>query len=415
MRVLLVEPDFPIPPKSRNHKDFLPIGLLKIASYLRKEGCDVKLVRGVAGNGVDNTIEDCMPQEIWVTSIFTYWAPFVRETVSYYRTKFAGAKIRVGGIYASLFSKSEVKSYTGCDDVWQGVIPEAELCKPAYDLITNEEGSAIDYQIIHASRGCPRHCEFCGTWKIEPQFTYLSSVRSLISKRKIVFYDNNFLMNPNIHDILRELGELKSEGKILWCEAQSGLDGRILISRPQLALGLRKAGFRYPRIAWDWDFGQHEAIKKQLEILVNAGYPKKEIFIFMLYDWKIPFEDMEYKRLKCWEWGVQIADCRYRPLNVIDDYCSNRNNQSTGHYYIHLEAGWSDMLVRQFRRNVREQNICIRHGFPFYSQQMERKNISIDDMRRMKSLVGITSKLAFAKQLRIDTWTPSDIRIPRQI
>ena len=31
MKILLVEPAFPIPPKSKNHKDFLPIGLLKLA------------------------------------------------------------------------------------------------------------------------------------------------------------------------------------------------------------------------------------------------------------------------------------------------------------------------------------------------------------------------------------------------
>ena len=43
--VLLVEPNFPIPNKSRNHSNFLPIGLLKIASYLRTKDIDVKLIR----------------------------------------------------------------------------------------------------------------------------------------------------------------------------------------------------------------------------------------------------------------------------------------------------------------------------------------------------------------------------------
>ena len=43
--VLLVEPNFPIPNKSRNHKNFLPIGLLKIAAYLRTKDIDVKLIR----------------------------------------------------------------------------------------------------------------------------------------------------------------------------------------------------------------------------------------------------------------------------------------------------------------------------------------------------------------------------------
>ena len=43
--VLLVEPNFPIPSKSRNHKNFLPIGLLKIAAYLRTKSIRVKLIR----------------------------------------------------------------------------------------------------------------------------------------------------------------------------------------------------------------------------------------------------------------------------------------------------------------------------------------------------------------------------------
>ena len=40
--VLLVEPNFPIPGKSRNHSNFLPIGLLKIASYLREKNIEPK-------------------------------------------------------------------------------------------------------------------------------------------------------------------------------------------------------------------------------------------------------------------------------------------------------------------------------------------------------------------------------------
>ena len=43
--VLLVEPNFPVPNKSRNHSNFLPIGLLKIASYLREKNIKIQLIR----------------------------------------------------------------------------------------------------------------------------------------------------------------------------------------------------------------------------------------------------------------------------------------------------------------------------------------------------------------------------------
>ena len=51
--ILLVEPNFPIPAKSKNHKNFLPIGLLKIASFLRSNGKNVLLRRGLP-----NTFEE---------------------------------------------------------------------------------------------------------------------------------------------------------------------------------------------------------------------------------------------------------------------------------------------------------------------------------------------------------------------
>ena len=59
-KVLLVEPNFPIPNKSRNHSNFLPIGLLKIASYLRTKSIDVKLIRYKHDSSIQSTLDDQM-------------------------------------------------------------------------------------------------------------------------------------------------------------------------------------------------------------------------------------------------------------------------------------------------------------------------------------------------------------------
>jgi len=223
-RILLVEPDFPIPPKSKNHKNFLPIGLLKIASYLRLKGFKVKLARGIPKRITEIYILNFNPQEVWITSLFTYWAEYVKDAVRYYKRLFPDAKIVVGGIYASLMP-DHCKKFTGCDEVKKGVLQEAEKCSPAYDLIRNANPHPIDYQIIHASRGCIRDCNFCGVKEIEPKFDPESSIKDKIKKKKVVFYDNNFLANPNIEIILRELVDLKTIKTILWCDTQSGFDG----------------------------------------------------------------------------------------------------------------------------------------------------------------------------------------------
>ncbi len=398
---LLVEPEFPIPTKSKNHKDFFPIGLLKLATLLDNQGNEVQILRG------QKPIEEIRfkPDEVWVTSLFTYWSKYVKQSVKHYASLFPSTKTVVGGIYASLMPE-HCKNYTGCDEVFLGVYPEAEIVDPNYDLLP-EGSNNIDFQIIHVTRGCPRRCEFCGTWKIEPEFKAKKTILPEINKRKLVFYDNNLLYHSEIEDIFQELIELKAKRKILWCEAQSGFDGRILLKKPHLGKMIKKAGFRSPRIAWDWGFDQRKSIAKQLKILTDAGYNAKEIEVFVLYNWDIPFDEMEKKRVQCYKWRVQIADCRYRPLDqTFDEYNPRRRNQTARDYYIHSQAGWTDFLVKQYRKNIRRTNICVRHGFPFYSSAFERKKIGNSHAKHLKSLHTLKEKEEYLRKEGIEYWFP---------
>lgn len=414
MNILLVEPRFPIPPKSKNHKNFLPIGLLKIASYLRSESHIVKLVRGFPNDLLQQSeISKFNPSEVWITSLFTYWSRYVKDAVRYYKDLFPNAKIVVGGIYASLMP-DHCKKYTGCDEVYKGTMEDAERCKPAYELIENSNPVPIDYQIIHTSRGCKRKCKFCGTWKIEPRFVPKKTIKDELDYEKIVFYDNNFLENPYIKNILDELHELKRKKQIVWCESQSGFDGRIILDDPRLAVMLKKAGFRYPRIAWDWKYDEHPKIGEQIAILREAGYQSKEIFVFMLYNWDIPFREMEKKRKKCWVWKVQVADCRYRPLDqTFDNYDPRKIDQTSNDYYIHKRGGWTDSLVKQFRKNIRQQNICVRHGFPFYSADFEHKILKKKIMKATKAMKSNRQKVQYLIRHGISHWFPGKISYPK--
>lgn len=331
-----------------------------------------------------------------ITSLFTYWAKYVKESVQHYKKLFSDATVIVGGIYASLMPK-HCKEYTGCDKVFIGVHKKAEKFKPAYNLINNPH--PVGYQIIHTSRGCVRRCKFCGVYKVEPKFTYKKSIKNEIYTDKIVFYDNNLLANPHIKDILEEIASMNSNnGKIIRCEAQSGFDGRLLT--PELAKLIGKAKFENPRIAWDGPYSQWREIRDQVNMLVEAGYRSKEIFIFMLYNWEISFKEMEKKRLKCWGWKIQIADCRFRPLNWTYDNYDPKKKQTNEDYFIHPK--WTDVQVKQFRKNVRRQNICVRFGFPFYSKDLERKCVNKEIAKQLR-VNGAKSK--FNKSLN-DMWVP---------
>lgn len=383
-RILLVQPAFPIPSKSLNHKDYLPVGLLKLAAWRIAEGDDVALAMG-------EYRVDFVPDQIYVTSLFTYWSSYVRDAVRFYRSRFPSARVVVGGIYASL-QPEHCKEFTGCDEVWPGVHPEAEAFEPAYQLVQT------DFQIVHASRGCIRRCKFCGTYEIEPDFVPKESIADEIVKNHLVFYDNNLLANPHISSILNEIREARVDGRVVSCESQSGLDGRLLLDSPQVARELKLARFRNPRIAWDGRYKQQDSIKTQLSILSEAGFSRKDTQVFVLYNHELSPDELRMKVERCFEWGVQVADCRFRPLDLFEDgYNPNMKQQGDGEYYVH--RGWTDADVRGLRRTVRANNICVRYGIPRnrYAQQLE--SLSHEERMRIAGHLGFKDDRLTHEQL----------------
>jgi len=145
----------------------------------------------------------------------------------------------------------------------------AEDCEPAYDL------QDCDYQVIQASRGCIRHCSFCGTWRIEPKAMFRRSVVDSIVKPKVVFYDNNFLANPHVASILGEVADFRlPDGRRVLCECQCGFDTRLIT--PELAKALKRARFRNVRISWDGRYEEWPVVNAAVDALEEAGYPRRD-------------------------------------------------------------------------------------------------------------------------------------------
>jgi hypothetical protein len=383
MNVLLVEPNFPYPSKSKNransiHKNFVPIGLLKLGSYYKNKNDNIKLVRG---NLTLDDLNGFRPNKILITSIFTYWSKFVWEVVEHYRTLFPKAEITLGGIYATLHNEKQYfrdKSKKFGVNVHVGLHEAAEKFLPDYSLL---EGTC-DYYATHAMRGCIRRCDFCGTWRIEPKLTFKTADQVVdeivkIGKNKVIFFDNNFLANPNVKSILRSIADLKVNEKPVILESQSGYDGRLLEKDPELVKLLKGARFQNIRLAWDNSIDDAPSIKNQIDLFVNAGYNPKDISIFMIYNFDIPYEIMLRKLEFCEKWGVQITDCRFRPLDsTFDNYSPQKKGEQTENdYHIHSKSGWTDKKIKDFRKRVRQHNIWIRYAKDKglkYSKDMEK-------------------------------------------
>ena len=369
MKIHLVEPDFPFAAKSKNHASSFPVGLLKIGAYHLAKGDKVILRRG-------RRKAPFAPDEIKITSLFTYWADHVHVTARYYHNLYPKARVEIGGIYATLMPEHCRKALPFAK-VYRGPYRRgaAEQYLPAFKLLPRK----TELQVLHASRGCKRKCKYCAVWKIEPEDWYAASLNGQIRRRKLIFYDNNLLMNPHIESILKELAEYSdSKQRHVWCECQSGLDRRIVNEKPQLAELLRKAHFHNPRLAWDGKYEDWRQVKKAIGILRRAGYPALEIYVFMLYNYEVPYVEMKRKLNACRRWGVRVADCRFRPLNrTSDGYRSYRKMQERSEYYIH--PNWTDRQVRGFRRAVRRQNIAILLGLPNgrYIRGCEQRKVAV--------------------------------------
>lgn len=383
-KILLIRPDYPDGVNntkhgtSKLHHKYFPIGLLKMSTYFKNRGHQVDLI---VGKGVPKLTADV----IFITSLFTYWRSFLEETIQYYKFICPNAKIIVGGVDASL-NPTEIEEMGV--DVFIGVMEEVESVIPDYSYFKDDE---IDFQVLHTSRGCIRRCTFCGTYIVEPNFSYKTAeeIEKEIFKNKITFYDNNLLANPHIKDILEMISNLKVNGKVInTVESKSGFDARLLIKdydevtkngrgiEGTIFYLIKKARIIAPRIAWDNWLEEKPIIEKAVKLFEKVGYKRKDIQVFMLYNYELTYEQLEFKRRVCQKLGVQISDCRYRPLNSKFDFYDGKKAQTSFDYYIHKK--WNDKDIKTFRKNVRGQNILIRYlanGKPILKDYMMKNNV----------------------------------------
>ena len=91
---------------------------------------------------------------------------------------------------------------------------------------------------------------------------------------------------------MKELSEAKHEGRVVYSESQCGFDGRLIQKNPEFAELLKKARFKNVRIAWDHSYDTHEDIGEQISLLEKAGYTKKNLYIFMIYNWDHDLEEI---------------------------------------------------------------------------------------------------------------------------
>lgn len=244
MRVLLVEPDYRRRlPKSAREPDssgrpprtdeglwYPPLGLMKLATFHKRRGDEVKFVRG-CDDSVIQQGDLFTPPEVWdrvyITTLFTFHFDKIVKTINFYKEAVGGTarKIFVGGIMASLM-EDDIYEETG---IWPttGILTSPRVIDlpgrtnidrlpPDYSILDRNIYAINDTYYAYATRGCTNKCPWCGVPRIEPDYVpYIDLKRTIRELRKnhgdkstLKLMDNNVLASPDLEKIVEDLAAL---------------------------------------------------------------------------------------------------------------------------------------------------------------------------------------------------------------
>jgi len=204
-------------------------------------------------------------------------------------------------------------------------------------------------QWIRLSEGCPHNCPYC----YEPQEFKIFGIPDII-RNDVKIMDMNLLAKPEALGIIKELGNKRVKGKVVYYQMICGIDYRFLTD--DIANALKHSRFKKIRIAWDWRMEDQYKIRDGIKLLLKAGYRSEDIMIFMICNWKIPYSECSNKLDLCKIWNVKVADCYY-------------DNQLGNILPIH----WSERDIKKFRSRVRKHNQLV--GFKIDPEVKVGKNV----------------------------------------
>lgn len=239
------------------------------------------------------------PEQVWVSSVMTYWWESTRDAVQLVREVFPRAEVLVGGIYPTLATE-HAQERLGADIIFKGELHEASNLWTDLSLYHTPP----TYAILTTTRGCPWECHYCaaralngGSTKVrgrEPEDVLAEiehKIKSLGIRRFGFYEDNSLVLRGHLQRILELIIE---RGHKLDLYAPEGFETRFLtedLLRVMKQAGFKKVHLPFETLKWDTNLGWNRrhastaSFERALDACIRAGFKPRteEINAFVLF------------------------------------------------------------------------------------------------------------------------------------
>ena len=255
------------------------------------------------------------PDLILVTSIMTYWAPGVKETIRTIRKVHPDPPVVLGGIYAGL-CRDHAEKHAGADRVvtgpgeekilrlagrfagWSGGLRFDADDLDAYPWPAFDLQRKIPYVPLLTSRGCPFSCAYCASHFLHPK-RMQRSPESVVEEIRywhesygvtdFAFYDDALLVNAETH-ALPMLERIAASGIKVRFHTPNALHIREISE--QTARLMVRTGFQTLRLGLETTDPDHRPsldrkvtlaeFKQAVSTLKRAGFKARQIGVYLL-------------------------------------------------------------------------------------------------------------------------------------
>jgi len=288
------------------------------------------------------------PDLIFITSLMTYWASGVKETMEIVKEVYPDVPLILGGIYATLcyehaskntladlvikgpgehHLKKIIKEFTGFELDGSNLFGDLDaLPFPALDL-----QNKIAYAPILTSRGCPFSCEYCASSYLEPEirrrspenvFREIEHWHQNYKVKNFAFYDDALLVNSKQYAFPLFEKIIASKMDVFF-HTPNAL--HIQAITEQAADLMFEAGFKTIRLGLETtDFSKtrnHDAKVREnefftaVENLKAAGFEKKQMGAYLLCG--LPGQNLDEVEISMHivnQTGIQPVLAYYTPI-----------------------------------------------------------------------------------------------------